>query len=147
MSIVSSVASGAEPVEHGRVKVPTPGPYSTNSLVFAQSTGLEHLVDQDSARRNDRADHHGILEKAAQELPVRARRAAVAAALKARGPFSVRADEVGMNAPSGQEGGGALANAPPLGKVPNDELLLTARHSERVLIATKTVSLRAALTA
>ena len=43
VSIVSSVASGASRSSTGRVKVPTPGPYSTNSFVFAQSTGSSIL--------------------------------------------------------------------------------------------------------
>src|SRR4029079_1190938 len=36
-------ASGASRSRTGRVKVPTPGPYSTNSLVLAQSTGSSIL--------------------------------------------------------------------------------------------------------
>ena len=39
VSIVTRVASGPSWSRTGRVKVPTPGPYSTNSLVLAQSTG------------------------------------------------------------------------------------------------------------
>ena len=84
------------------MKVPTPGPYSTNSRVFAQSTGLQHLVDQDPARRDDRSDHHRILQEAAQELPLRdlaprrSRRR-----VRRCGPLSVRAVEIGIEAPAG----------------------------------------------
>jgi hypothetical protein len=39
VSMVSSVASLLNFSRIGRVKVPTPGPYSTNSRVFGQSTG------------------------------------------------------------------------------------------------------------
>ena len=42
----------------------------------------EHLFDQHFARRNDRADHHRVLQESAQELPLRAWAAAVAATLK-----------------------------------------------------------------
>src|SRR3954462_4087552 len=38
VSITISFASGARRLRIGRVKVPTPGPYSTKSLQFAQST-------------------------------------------------------------------------------------------------------------
>src|SRR5690349_19504105 len=38
VSITISLASGARRLRIGRVKVPTPGPYSTNSLQLAQST-------------------------------------------------------------------------------------------------------------
>ena len=39
VSIAISIASGAIRSRIGRQKVPTPGPYSTNSLQLAQSTG------------------------------------------------------------------------------------------------------------
>ena len=44
VSIAISIASGAIFSRIGRQKVPTPGPYSTNSLVFAQSTGPSILA-------------------------------------------------------------------------------------------------------
>ncbi|VVT07214.1 hypothetical protein SPHINGO391_390025 [Sphingomonas aurantiaca] len=43
VSITTSLASGAIRSRIGRQKVPTPGPYSTNSLQFAQSTGSSIL--------------------------------------------------------------------------------------------------------
>ena len=62
-----------------------------------------------------------MLEEAAQELPLRARAAAVAATREALGPLSVRAVEIGIEAPSGARLRRALANGRPLGKFPNDE--------------------------
>ena len=69
------------------VKVPTPGPYSTNNLQFAQSTGREHLVDHRLGRGNDRADHHRMLDEALEEVPERA--AARAAREPAVSPYFV----------------------------------------------------------
>src|SRR3569832_2315310 len=43
VSIATCFASGAMRSRIGRQKVPTPGPYSTNSLVLAQSTGASIL--------------------------------------------------------------------------------------------------------
>ena len=68
------------------VKVPTPGPYSTNSLQFAQSTGASILSISRLRGGNDRADHHRMLDEAAQEVPERA-----AAAPCARSALFVRA--------------------------------------------------------
>ena len=87
------------------MKVPTPGPYSTNSLVFAQSTGssilsmstrLDGMIEPTitgflmKPRRNC---HCGLGER-------RSRRR-----WRRRGLFSVRAEEVGMKAPCRGERG------------------------------------------
>src|SRR3954451_15919237 len=102
----------------GKVNVPTPGPYSTNRRVFAQSTGssilsintrLDGMIDPTitgflmKPRRNCQC---GLLDRRSR------RRCSL------RGLFSVRAEEKGMDAPlRGLGEAGALANAPPLGKV------------------------------
>jgi hypothetical protein len=53
------------------VKVPTPGPYSTNSLHFAQSTGSSILSINIFDEGNHRSHHHRMLDEAAEEHPQR----------------------------------------------------------------------------
>src|SRR6476619_6808353 len=114
--MVTSVASGPSFSSTGRVKVPTPGPYSTKTRVFAQSTGssilsiktrLDGMTEPTITgffRKPRRNCQRGLGER-------RSRRA------RRFGPLIVRAEEGGMNAPTGQGRRGALANAPRLCKV------------------------------
>jgi hypothetical protein len=105
VSIVTSVASGPSFSSTGRVNVPTPGPYSTNSRVFAQSTGssilsirtrLDGMIEPTITgflRKPRRNCQRGLGERRSRR---RARR---------RGAFIVRAEEDGMNTPLGAGGG------------------------------------------
>ena len=133
VSIVTSVASGPSFSRIGRVKVPTPGPYSTNSRVFSQSTGAQHPVDQHPARRDDRADHHRMLQEAAQELPARARRTAVVPALERRRPFTVRAVEIGMEAPWRSAKGASVGKCAAAWQVPATSGALVVSAAKRAL--------------
>ena len=94
------------------MKVPTPGPYSTNNLQFAQSTGREHLVDHRLRRGNDRADHHRVLDEALEEVPERA--AARAAREPAVSPYFVPGCRHDVSNSLGKDR--ALANRGALGK-------------------------------
>ena len=55
-------------------------PIFDEQLASSPVDRLQHLVDQDLARRDDRSDHHRMLQEAAQELPARALAAAAGAA-------------------------------------------------------------------
>ena len=72
VSIVTSVASGAKLLEdRPRERADTRAIFDEQLGVFPVDAA-EHLVDQHAARRDDRADHHRVLQEAAQELPARA---------------------------------------------------------------------------
>src|SRR5437870_12224202 len=102
----------------GRVKVPTPGPYSTNTRVFSQSTGrsifsmrtrLDGMIDPTITgcfRKPRRNCQCGLTLRRADLRTIR------------RGPFRVRAVDGGIGAPRAKAAG-SVANAPRLGKVPN----------------------------
>jgi len=74
---------GTEPVEH------RPSESADARAIFDEQPrilpvdGTEHLVDQHPARRDDRSDHHRILEEATQELPAGARRTPIVPPLEA----------------------------------------------------------------
>ena len=103
VSIAISLASGASRSRIGRVKVPTPGPYSTNNLTLSHSTGssirsistlLDGMTDPTitgflmKPRRNC---HLGLIARCATRDT------------KRRGPLSVRADEMVMKSPAGRK--------------------------------------------
>ena len=124
VSIVSKVASGPSRSSTGLVNVPTPGPYSTNSLVLSQSTG--------SSIRSMRTRLDGMIEPTITGFLMKPRRNCQCGLgerrsrwrWSLRGLFSVRAGEVGMDAPFGARERGALANAPPIGKVERDMFVI-----------------------
>src|SRR4051794_35969826 len=139
VSIVSRVASGPSLSSTGRVKVPTPGPYSTNRRVFAQSTGpsilsistrLDGITDPTITgffRKPRRNCQRGLGERRSCR---RCRR---------RGLFIVRADEDGMKAPLGEAKVASVGKCvAPLQGFEREPLLWTERRSaRRVIIATK----------
>jgi hypothetical protein len=126
VSIVTSFASGPSLSRIGRVKVPTPGPYSTNSLVFAQSTGLEHLVDQDRLDGMIDPTITGFLRKPRRNcqrgLGARSRAAheTARALQRARG-------ERFMDAPSGPAKGGSVGKCAAAWQVPRRSARLRER--------------------
>src|SRR6476661_1963828 len=102
----------------GRVNVPTPGPYSTNSLVFSQSTGPSILSI--STRLDGMTDPTitGFLRKPRRNCQRGLGERRSCRRWRRRGLFMVRADEVGMKYPLVRRSR-ALANATSVCKVRN----------------------------
>ena len=113
-----SLASAGSRSSTGRVKVPTPGPYSMNSFTSSQRTGpsilsistlLDGMTDPTITgffRKPRRNCHCGLFARWATRRT------------KRRGPFSVRADETVIETPEGTSRGIALAKASGVGKFP-----------------------------
>ena len=105
----------------GRVKVPTPGPYSTNRRVFSQSTGrsifsistrLEGMIEPTITgflRKPRRNCQRGLGERRSRRRSSRL------------WPLNGRADEIGIEAPLAAGRAGALANDARHCKLSNDE--------------------------
>src|SRR5215218_1335738 len=118
VSMAISLASAGSRSSTRRVKVPTPGPYSTNNLTSSQRTGssilsirtlLDGMTDPTITgffRKPRRNCHCGLFARWATRRT------------KRRGPFSVRADETVIDAPAGSSRRIALAKAWPVGKFP-----------------------------
>src|SRR5688572_17707970 len=118
VSMAISLASAGSRSSTCRVKVPTPGPYSTNNLTSSQRTGpsilsISTLLDGMTEptitgffRKPRRNCHCGLFARCATRRT------------KRRGPLSVRADETVIESPEGSSKGNALAKALGVGKFP-----------------------------
>src|SRR3990170_2623283 len=103
VSIVSKVASGPRFSRIGRVKVPTPGPYSTNTLVSAQSTGASILSIRIRDEGMTDPTITGFFRKPRRNCQRGLAPRCAARRTNRRGPLSVRADDTDMEAPRGGE--------------------------------------------
>src|SRR3954451_12030334 len=74
---------GSELIEHWTGEGSYPRAIFDEQLRVRPVDRRKHPFNENLARWNDRADHHWVLQEAPQELPLRTRRTAVAAALKA----------------------------------------------------------------
>ena len=143
VSIAISLASGASRSRIGRVKVPTPGPYSTNNLAADQSTGFSILSIRIRLDGMTDPTITGCLRKPAQELPAsgscaRGRRGGHGGACHSADWLEWRSRRLQKSCEQSQ----ALANQPPLarrlggyrtpsGQPMCDEMQLCARQAAR----------------
>src|SRR5437763_7322849 len=140
VSIVTSFASGASRSRIGFVNVPTPGPYSTNSLVFAQSTGPSILSISTRLDGMIEPTITGFLMKPRRNCQCGLGDRRSRLRWSRRGLFSVRAEEGGMNAPlRGQSRPVRWQMRLRLARFPNVTSDRALRHASanRTIIATK----------